>query len=80
LFLLRKQTGSQGFERRLLLLPDGLAVHPEWRTLLVKYDISGVPVHDARLAAMRVHGVAKILTLNDRDFARYAEIESFIPR
>jgi predicted nucleic acid-binding protein len=40
-----------------------------------------VQVHDARLvAAMRVHGVKRILTFNDKDFARYTDIEAEHPR
>jgi len=69
------------FEEKLRLLPDSLAVHEEWRKLLVTYGVSGVQVHDARLAAaMRVHGVKRILTFNDRDFARYTDIEAIHPR
>ncbi len=69
------------FEEKLRLLPDSLAVHAEWRKLLVTHGVSGVQVHDARLAAaMRVHGVKRILTFNDRDFARYTDIEAIHPR
>ena len=69
------------FEDKLRLLPDSLAVHQEWRKLLIIYNISGVQVHDARLvASMRVHGVPRILTLNAKDFSRYAEIEALDPR
>jgi predicted nucleic acid-binding protein len=51
----------------LRLLPDNLAVHQEWRKLLVMSNVSGVQVHDARLvAAMRVHGVGTILTFNEK--------------
>jgi predicted nucleic acid-binding protein len=65
------------FEEKLRLLPDSLAVHEEWQRLLVTHGVSGVQVHDARLvAAMRVHGVKRILTFNDKDFARYKEIEA----
>jgi predicted nucleic acid-binding protein len=64
------------FEKKLRLLPDSLAVHGEWRRLIVAHDVAGVQVHDARLAAaMRVHGVPRILTFNDRDFARFPGIE-----
>ena len=71
---------ARRFESRLRLLPDSLAVHKEWRGLLVKHGVSGVQVHDARLvAAMRVHGVNRILTFNTRDFARYTEIEAVHP-
>ena len=59
------------------MLPDSLAVHEEWRRLLVTHGVSGVQVHDARLAAaMRVHGVKRILTFNDRDFTRFTHIEA----
>lgn len=69
------------FEERLRLLPDSLAVHDEWRALLVTHGVSGVQVHDARLvAAMRVHSVKRILTFNDRDFVRYTDIEAVHPR
>jgi predicted nucleic acid-binding protein len=68
------------FEEKLRLLPDSLATHEEWRKLLVTHSVSGVQVHDARLvAAMRVHGVKRILTFNNKDFARYADIEAMHP-
>jgi predicted nucleic acid-binding protein len=63
------------------LLPDNIATHEEWRKLLVAYSVSGVQVHDARLvAAMKVHSVKRILTFNDKDFARYNDIEAVHPR
>jgi predicted nucleic acid-binding protein len=69
------------FEEKLRLLPDSLTVHQKWRALLVTHAISGVQVHDARLVAtMLVHGVKYILTFNDKDYARYPEIEAFNPR
>ncbi|MGA7929044.1 MAG: type II toxin-antitoxin system VapC family toxin [Candidatus Sulfotelmatobacter sp.] len=69
------------FEDKLRLLPDSLAVHQEWRKLLVVSNVSGVHVHDARLvAAMRVHGVGRILTFNEKDFVRYTDIEAVNPR
>ena len=69
------------FEEKLRLLHDSLAVHQEWRRLLVMYSISGVQVHDARLvAAMLLHRVKRILTFNEKDFARYSEIEALTPR
>jgi predicted nucleic acid-binding protein len=70
-------------ETKLHLLPDSLAVHQEWRKLLVSHNVSGVQVHDARLvAAMSVHRVKRILTFNDRDFGRYTDIgiEAVHPR
>ena len=68
------------FEDRLRLLPDSLAVHSEWRQMLVAHSISGVQVHDARLvAAMRVHRVKRILSFNNTDFSRYRDIEAVNP-
>lgn len=59
-------------ERLFPLLPDSPAVYTEWRRLVVSFGVSGVQVYDARLvAAMRVHGVTHILTLNTSDFVRY---------
>jgi len=67
-------------ESNLRLLPDGLAVHNEWRRLLVEYSVCGVQVHDARLvAAMHVHGVKRILTFNTRDSVRFDQIEAVHP-
>lgn len=39
---------------------------------MVIHSVVGVKVHDARLvAAMHVHGLTHLLTLDDQDFARY---------
>lgn len=63
------------------LLPDNERVHQEWRRLVVASSVAGVQVHDARLvAAMLSHGVPRLLTLNDRDFARYPIISAVHPR
>lgn len=78
-----RETDRRGalFEARFQLLADNLAVHQEWRKLLITHNVVGVQVHDARLvAAMRVHGVKQILTFNQRDFARYSDIEAIHPR
>jgi predicted nucleic acid-binding protein len=63
-----------------LFAPDTSAVYPEWRQLVVMVGVSGVQVHDARLAAvMRVHGLSHILTFNTTDFARYPGITALHP-
>jgi predicted nucleic acid-binding protein len=68
------------FEERFRLLPDNPAVHEEWRKILLTHNVLGVQVYDARLvAAMRVHGVKRILTFNVKDFGRYKEIEAIRP-
>jgi predicted nucleic acid-binding protein len=47
-------------------------VHHEWRRIVIQYNVRGVLVHDAHLAAtMIVHGVAHILTLNKKYFSRF---------
>jgi predicted nucleic acid-binding protein len=80
-FASRDGPPARFFEEKFRLLPDSLAVHEEWRKLLVTHGVSGVQVHDARLVAfMRVCGVKSILTFNDRDFARYTDIKAIHPR
>jgi len=71
---------ARAIESRMTLLPDTPEVHIVWRRLLVAHAISGVQVHDARIAAaMQVHSVQRILTLNTRDFARFPFIEAIHP-
>lgn len=72
---------AREIEKAFTLLPDSEAVYHEWRRLVVAHSVSGAQVHDARLvAAMRVHGVAHILTFNGRDFARYPGITAVHPQ
>src|SRR5229473_416348 len=62
----------QAIESCMSLLPDNEAVYREWRRIVVQYGVSGVQVHDARLAAvMYVHAVNHILTMNVTDFSRF---------
>jgi predicted nucleic acid-binding protein len=67
-------------ELRFRLLPDSIAVHDEWRRLLVSHSISGTQVHDARLvASMLVHRIQNVLTFNIRDFGRFTGIQAVHP-
>jgi predicted nucleic acid-binding protein len=67
-------------ENSFLRLTDNDAVYSEWRRLVVKHRISGVQVHDARLAAsMYAHGLTHILTFNAADFARFDGITAVHP-
>lgn len=60
-------------ERIFPLLSDIPTVYPEWRRLVVKFGVSGVQVHDARLAAtMKANNITHILTFNTGDFIRYS--------
>jgi predicted nucleic acid-binding protein len=71
---------TEEVEKRFHLLADSLAVHRQWRKLLIDHCVSGVQVHDARIAAsMLVHGVERILTFNTRDFARFPGIKAIHP-
>jgi len=72
---------AKTIEAKFGLLPDSPSVHLEWRAMLMDYGISGVQVHDARLvAAMRVHGVRRILTFNVRDFRRFLDVDAVHPQ
>ncbi len=71
---------AQVIERYFNFKPDSAAVHTEWRRLVVDYRVSGVKMHDARIAAsMYVNDVTHILTFNTSDFARYPEITAVHP-
>jgi hypothetical protein len=60
-------------ETGMKLLPDSGAVYREWRRIVVQHEVLGVQAHDARLAAaMRIHRVIHILTLNVADFGRFS--------
>jgi predicted nucleic acid-binding protein len=62
------------------LLPDTSAIYPVWESLVIRYQVSGKPAHDARLvAAMQVHGLTSILTFDKTGFSRYAGIEVVHP-
>jgi predicted nucleic acid-binding protein len=74
------ERNASDIERTFAFLPDSEAVHREWRRIVVDYRISGVQVHDARLAAaMYVHGVTSILTFNEADFDRFAGLTAINP-
>jgi predicted nucleic acid-binding protein len=71
----------RAIEIGMSLLPDSEAVYREWRRIVVQYGVSGVQVHDARLAAsMYVNGVNHILTLNVSDFSRFENLTAVHPR
>jgi predicted nucleic acid-binding protein len=60
-------------EQLFPVLPDSTRVYPEWRRIVVTFNVSGVQVHDARLVAlMNVNAISHILTFNVGDFARYS--------
>ena len=64
--------------RRLFsCLPEPASIFEEWERLVTTHRVSGRNVHDARLvAAMKLHGIDRILTFNVTDFACYPRIAS----
>jgi len=68
-------------ESKFTLAPDSPACYREWRKIVVAAEVSGVQVHDARLvAAMHVHKIRNLLTLNAGDFLRYDEVTAVSPQ
>lgn len=62
------------------VLPESAEVYSEWKRLVAEHKVQGVKVHDARIvAAMNVHGIARIVTFNADDFRRYASITVTLP-
>jgi predicted nucleic acid-binding protein len=77
----RQKIVIRKIEKVFILLPDVEAIHHEWRRLVSAYGVSGTKVHDARIvAAMIVHGVRQLLTLDGSDFERYTEIVAVPPQ
>lgn len=67
-------------EQTMTFLPDNERVYSIWRQLVTMYDVRGVQVHDARLAAiMQAYGLTNILTMNQQDFLRYTNIQAIHP-
>ena len=67
-------------EAKFFLAADSEATHQEWRRIVVAANVSGIHVHDARLvAAMHVHGIGNLLTLNGKDFRRFSGIAVLSP-
>ena len=70
----------ESIERTMTFLPDNEGVYSIWRQLVIAHQVRGVQVHDARLVAiMQAYGLTQILTLNQADFLRYANIEAVYP-
>jgi predicted nucleic acid-binding protein len=59
------------------LLRDERGIYPLWRDLAARHDVKGKAAHDARLvAAMKRHGLERLLTFNATDFRRFEGIEA----
>ncbi len=67
-------------KRLFRLLPDLPTLFDEWEALVAAHAGHGRVSYDARLvAAMRSHGIARLLTLNGADFARFPGITILDP-
>ena len=65
----------QRIEGLFTVLPETAGIFEAWQRLVVRYGVSGLDTHDARIvAAMLTHRVSHILTFNEPDFRRYKEI------
>lgn len=70
----------QLIEQQFLFLPETQATYTQWRRIVMECGVSGVQVHDARLAAaMDVNNISHLLTLNPRDFERFPGITPIHP-
>ena len=71
----------KNLQKLFTLLPENRVIFDEWKTLVVKYQVSGKPTHDARIvAAMLAHRIGNVLTLNPNDFKRFVEINAVRPQ
>lgn len=62
----------RSFEQAFARLPEPADLYDRWRELVVRFGVSGVKVHDARLVAlMLANDVTRVLTFNTDDFRRY---------
>jgi predicted nucleic acid-binding protein len=78
--IIRASNELARLEKIFTVLPDSEAVYSEWKSLVVENSVLGKQVHDARIvAAMKVHGISKLLTFNLKDFKRFQHITLLDP-
>ena len=67
-------------KRLFRFLPDLPTLFAEWEALVVTHACHGRASFDARLvAAMRTHGITRLLTLNRVDFVRFPGLSVLDP-
>ena len=67
-------------KRMFVLLADTHDIYAVWESLVIQYEVSGKPAHDAKLvAAMKVHRLDSILTFDTGGFRRYPGIDVIHP-
>lgn len=70
------------FESAFPRLPERPRVYSRWRDLVVRFGVSGVQAHDARLVALMLDlGIRHAITFDAGDFGRFstAGIEVITP-
>lgn len=73
-------TQLERIKSMFVLLPDHRETFAIWENLVLTHQISGKPAHDAHLAAaMKAHGLRRILTFDGSGFSRFPEIEVLHP-
>lgn len=72
---------SEKLKKIFILELDTPQIFTEWESLVIKYQVMGKQVHDARLvAAMLAHNITHLLTFNVDDFKRFSDIVVVDPR
>jgi hypothetical protein len=62
------------------IVEDRPDIFQYWLQPVSSYGVQGKQVHDLRLvAAMKAHGIDRLLTSNKPHFTRYTEITPFAP-
>lgn len=65
----------QQLEMNFSMKYDTAEVYRKWRATVLTLGVTGIQVHDARIAAaMLAHGLTHILTFNVKDFQRYVSL------
>ena len=65
----------------MFILFDNNPTYAVWEAIVSRYQITGKQVHDAHLVAgMLVNNLTHLLSFNDRDFKRFAEITVVNPQ
>jgi len=71
----------ENLQELFTVLPENERIFDEWKRIVAKYQVSGKVAHDARIvAAMTVHKIENMLTLNPNDFKRFTEIKVVRPQ
>ncbi|HKQ75447.1 MAG TPA: hypothetical protein VJ810_17235 [Blastocatellia bacterium] len=67
-------------KRLFPLFPDNGRILPEWERLVTQHSVSSKNSHDVRyVAAMNVHNITRLSTVNKDDFKRFTNITAFLP-